>query len=81
VAEEGKELKTEQQMFDLELIDIAVSEHHKYCIAFNRAKTEKDAKMFYTAVKIGAIQGINYAVEHMKKQDQQANKEKKNGNN
>jgi hypothetical protein len=49
-------------------------------MTFNRAKTEKDAKMFYTAVKIGAIQGINYAVESMKKQDQQANKEKKNGN-
>jgi hypothetical protein len=74
-------LEDEKNLFDLDLIDIAVSEHHKYCMAFNRAKTEKDAKMFYTAVKIGAIQGINYAVESMKKQDQQANKEKKNGNN
>ena len=73
-------LENEQNLFDLDLIDIAVTEHHKYCMAFNRAKTEKDAKMFYTEVKIATIQGIKYAVESMKKQDQQANKEKKDGN-
>ena len=72
-------LEDEKRLFDLSLIDVAVEEHHRYCMTFNRAKTEKDAKMFYTAIKIGAIQGINYAVAQMKKQDKQENKEKKNG--
>lgn len=73
-SEQDKQLKTEQQMFDLALIDIAIVEHHRYCMTFKRAKTEKDAKMFYTALKIGAIKGIEYATKKMMEQDKQQEK-------
>ena len=74
-----EELETEKKLFDLELIDIAVAEHHRYCMTFNRAKTEKDAQMFYTAMRLGITKGIEYATKEIQKHNEQLDKEKANG--
>ena len=58
-----QEMSPEQRQFEEAIIDMAVAEHHKYCMVYKRAKSEKDAKMFYTAMKIGVTQGINYATK------------------
>jgi hypothetical protein len=53
----------QQRQFEEAIINMAVVEHHRYCMTFKRAKSEKDADMFYTALKIGVQQGINYATK------------------
>ena len=58
-----QEMSPEQRQFEEAIIDMAVAEHHKYCMVYKRAKSEADAKMFYTAMKIGVTQGINYATK------------------
>ena len=72
-----QEMSPEQRQFEEAIIDMAIKEHHKYCMVYKRAKSEKDAKMFYTAMKIGVTQGINYAtkqiLEHNKKIEEKEN--------
>ena len=58
-----QEMSAEQRKFEEAIIDMAIKEHHKYCMVYKRAKSEADAKMFYTAMKIGVTQGINYATK------------------
>ena len=58
-----QEMSAEQRQFEEAIIDMAIKEHHKYCMVYKRAKSEADAKMFYTAMKIGVTQGINYATK------------------
>ena len=58
-----QEMTPEQRQFEEAIIDMAIKEHHKYCMVYKRAKSEADAKMFYTAMKIGVTQGINYATK------------------
>ena len=58
-----QEMSPEQRQFEEAIIDMAIKEHHKYCMVYKRAKSEAEAKMFYTAMKIGVTQGINYATK------------------
>ena len=58
-----QEMSPEQRKFEEAIIDMAIKEHHKYCMVYKRAKSEAEAKMFYTAMKIGVTQGINYATK------------------
>jgi len=53
----------EEQQFEEAIINMAVVEHHRYCMTFKRAKSEKDAHMFYTALKIGIERGKQYATK------------------
>ena len=76
-----------KRKFEEAIIDMAVVEHHRYCMTFKRAKSEKDAHMFYTALKIGVDRGKNFMAHQIvsnTKQYEQSLKnfeEKKNGNN
>lgn len=65
----------QKRKFEEAIIDMAVVEHHKYCMYHKRAKNENDAKMFYTAMKIGITKGMEYATHQII----QHNKELKNG--
>jgi len=75
-------LDEKQKQFEEAIINMAVVEHHRYCMTFKRAKSEKDAEMFYTALKIGVQQGINYAtkqfLDHNKKLEEKVNENKTN---
>jgi len=66
-----------KQKFEQDIIDMAVAEHHKYCMVYKRAKNEADAKMFYTAMRLGIIRGINYASNEVAKHNEEIDKEKK----
>lgn len=69
----------QQRQFEEAIIDIAVAEHHKYCMLYKRAKSETDAKMFYTALKIGVTHGINYATKQFLNHNKNFEEGKKNG--
>ena len=65
---EEQNMTPEQRQFEEAIIDMAVAEHHKYCMVYKRPKSEKDARMFYTAFKLGVTKGMQYAtnkiIEH-----------------
>ena len=67
----------QQRQFEEAIIKMAVVEHHRYCMTFKRAKSEKDADMFYTALKIGVQQGIKYATEQLLDYNKKLEEEKK----
>ena len=70
-----KEMSPEQRKFEEAIIDMAVVEHHKYCMVYKRPKSEAEAKMFYTAFKLGVTKGMQYAtnkiIEHNLKVEEQ----------
>lgn len=56
-----------KRKFEEDLIEIAVAEYYDYIDQANKVKplsrtrSEKDAKMFYDAMRLGVIRGINFA--------------------
>jgi hypothetical protein len=76
-----QEMSAEQRKFEEAIIDMAVAEHHKYCMVYKRAKSEKDAKMFYTAFKLGVTKGMQYAtnkiIEHNLKVEEKKDERKR----
>ena len=66
--------------FEEAIIDMAVAEHHKYCMVFKRAKNQDEAKMFYTAMRLGVTKGMQYATKQIEEYNKQFEKEKANEN-
>ena len=60
-----------KRKFEEEIIDMAVQEYYQYADVHKRERKEKDAEMFYTAMRIGVIRGLNFAtnqyIESIKK--------------
>ena len=52
-----------KRKFEEAIIDMAIAEHHKYCMVYKRPKSEAEAKMFYTAFKLGVTKGMQYATK------------------
>jgi hypothetical protein len=50
-----------KQKFEQDIIEIAVAEYYEYVDVHKRTRSEKDAKMFYDAMRLGVIRGINFA--------------------
>jgi len=50
-----------KQKFEQDIIEIAVAEYYEYVDVNKRTRSEKDAKMFYDAMRLGVIRGINFA--------------------
>ena len=72
-----QEMSAEQRQFEEAVINMAVVEHHRYCMTYKRAKSEKDAHMFYTAFKLGITKGMQYitkqVLDHNKKIEEKEN--------
>ena len=45
-----------KRQFEEDLIEVAIAEYYAYV-----AEKNKDAKMFYDAMRLGVIRGINFA--------------------
>ena len=58
-------LAEKKQRFEQDIIDMAVKEYYRYADTYKRERSEKDAKMFYTAMRLGIIRGINYATNEV----------------
>lgn len=56
-----------KRQFEEDLIEVAIAEYYAYVAEKNKRnpssmiRTEKDAKMFYDAMRLGVIRGINFA--------------------
>ena len=50
-----------KRKFEEDLIEVAVAEYYEYVDVHKRTRSEKDAKMFYDAMRLGVIRGINFA--------------------
>jgi hypothetical protein len=68
-----------KRKFEEDLIEIAIAEYYHWVDINNKTRSEKDARMFYDAMRLGVIRGINFAtnqyMESIKKFE-----ENKNGN-
>ena len=50
-----------KRKFEEDIIEVAVAEYYEYVDAHKRTRSEKDAKMFYDAMRLGIVRGINFA--------------------
>ena len=50
-----------KRKFEEDIIEVAVAEYYEYVDVHKRTRSEKDAKMFYDAMRLGIVRGINYA--------------------
>ncbi len=50
-----------KRKFEEDIIEVAVAEYYQYVDEHKRTRSEKDAKMFYDAMRLGIVRGINYA--------------------
>ena len=50
-----------KRKFEEDIIEVAVAEYYEYVDQHKRTRSEKDAKMFYDAMRLGIVRGINYA--------------------
>jgi hypothetical protein len=50
-----------KRKFEEDIIEVAVAEYYAYVDEHKRTRSEKDAKMFYDAMRLGIVRGINFA--------------------
>jgi hypothetical protein len=50
-----------KRKFEEDIVEVAVAEYYAYVDEHKRERKEKDAKMFYDAMRLGVIRGINFA--------------------
>jgi len=50
-----------KRKFEEDLIEIAVAEYYQWVDVHKGVRSEKDARMFYDAMRLGVIRGINFA--------------------
>ena len=76
-----------KQKFEEDLIQVAVAEYYAYvddCNAKNplsRVRSEKDSRMFYYAMRMGVIRGINFATNQYIESLRKYEEGKKDGSN
>ena len=78
-----------KRKFEEDLIEIAVAEYYHWVDEKNKKKpmsvvrSQKDAEMFYDAMRLGVIRGINFAtnqyIQSIERFEQQKQQEKQNG--
>ena len=70
-----------KRKFEEDIIEVAVAEYYEYVDVHKRTRKEADAKMFYDAMRIGVVRGINYATNQYMQSLKNFEEEKKNGDN
>jgi hypothetical protein len=70
-----------KQKFEQDIIEVAVAEYYEYVDVYKRTRSEKDAKMFYDAMRLGVIRGINFATNQYMQSLKNFEEGKKDGDN
>jgi hypothetical protein len=70
-----------KRQFEEDIIEIAVAEYYAYVDQHNRTRKEADAKMFYDAMRLGVIRGINFATNQYMQSLKNFEEAKKDGSN
>ena len=50
-----------KRKFEEDIIEVAVAEYYLYADEHKRERKKKDANMFYYAMRLGVVIGINFA--------------------
>jgi hypothetical protein len=70
-----------KRKFEEDIIEVAVAEYYEYVETHNRTRSEKDAKMFYDAMRLGIVRGINFATNQYIESLRKFEEGKKDGSN
>ena len=70
-----------KRKFEEDIIEVAVAEYYEYVEAHGRTRSEKDAKMFYDAMRLGIVRGINFATNQYMQSLKNFEEGKKDGSN
>ena len=68
-----------KRKFEEDIVEVAVAEYYAYVDEHKRERKEKDAKMFYDAMRLGVIRGINFATNQYMQSLKNFEEGKKNG--
>ena len=68
-----------KRKFEEDIIEVAVAEYYEYVDQHKRTRSEKDAKMFYDAMRLGIVRGINYATNQYMQSIKNFEEAKKDG--
>ena len=74
------EQEAKKRKFEEDLIEVAVAEYYRWVEAHKAVRTEKDARMFYNAMRLGVIRGINFATNQYMQSLKNFEESKTNGN-
>jgi hypothetical protein len=70
-----------KRKFEEDIIEVAVAEYYAYVDEHKRTRSEKDAKMFYDAMRLGIVRGINFATNQYIESLRKFEEGKKDGSN
>ena len=70
-----------KRKFEEDIIEVAVAEYYQYVETHNRTRSEKDAKMFYDAMRLGIVRGVNFATNQYMQSLKNFEEGKKDGSN
>jgi hypothetical protein len=65
----------QKQKLEQDIIEVAVPNYYKYVDDTKGVRSEKDAKMFYYAFRLGIIRGIHFASTQIANYNEQLDKE------
>lgn len=65
-----------RRKFEEDLVEIAVAEYYAYVAQNKKPRSEKEAKVFYDAMRLGVIRGINFATNQYMQSIEKFKKEK-----
>jgi hypothetical protein len=74
-----------KQKFEQDIIEVAVAEYYKYVDDCNKerpdskVRSEKESEVFYYAMRLGVIRGINFATNQYMQSLKNFEEAKKNG--
>jgi hypothetical protein len=74
------EQEAKKRKFEEDLIEVAVAEYYRWVEAHKAVRSEKDARMFYDAMRLGVIRGINFATNQYMQSLKNFEESKTNGN-
>jgi len=68
-----------KRKFEEDIIEVAVAEYYEYVDVHKTTRSYKDAKMFYDAMRLGIVRGINYATNQYMQSIKNFEEAKKDG--
>jgi hypothetical protein len=70
-----------KRKFEEDLIEIAVAEYYQWVDVHKDVRSEKQARMFYDAMRLGVIRGINFATNQYMQSLKNFEEARKDGSN
>ena len=69
-----------KRKFEEDIIEVAVAEYYHWVEVHKDVRSEKHARMFYDAMRLGVIRGINFATNQYMQSLKNFEESKKNEN-